>query len=284
MVNTLENRMEENSDTEKIEKYTQEELESFVDGIRRAAVKIRELDPGYYVVSLNGGLALFDILNIIDVDVDPNRAVYFPGSSRIKRSRDVLRNCFENFFLEKQDETNEWCSLVSLDEVVGGHSVERVINAYNAASRRVARFHNLRGAERRREDIDAIAYELRELFPLTILGIRDMRKTRRRLNQRYLRLSDPENENRMIFEFPVKRIITMDDPDYDTVKFAHPKSSGWSGRDYYPKVEWTGEKTLYRDLLRDVARYVGVDPETVDPIRARVDTDCEKYSKKPKYN
>jgi len=131
-----------------VEKYSREELESFVDGILDAsrtmkrvyediAVKTvkygEEIESPFYLVNLHGSLPLFDILSIVDPSVDVDRAIYFPGSSRIQRSRDVLRYCFENFFWEKQDETNARTPVFSLDEVVGGHSVERVINSYNSA-------------------------------------------------------------------------------------------------------------------------------------------------------
>jgi len=274
MVNALENRKMEG-----IKKYTREELESFVEGIRGAAVKIRELNPGYHIVSLNGGLALFDVLGIVDIDVDSDRAFYFPGSSRIQNSKEVLTRCFENFFLEKQDEVNERCALASLDEVVGGHSVERVVNSYNAASKRVARF-NLRGTERRKGDVEDEAYTLRENFPLTIFGIKDMRNTGRRMSREYSSRVDSGD----ILEFPVKKIITMDDIDYEIVRFAHPESSGFSGQGYYPRVKEITRTSEYNALLRDVAGYVGADPDKIHLDRARIISDCDKYSRKLRYD
>ncbi len=304
-----------------VEKYTREELESFVNGILDASKTMKkvyedfavktikegmetdvdevnieikdpilavktvkegmEIEPPFYLVNLHGSLPLFDILTIINPSIDVDRAFYFPGSSRIQRSKDVLRYCFENFLLEKQDETGAKTPIFSLDEVVGGHSVERVINSYNSAVRRVAR-ENLRGSERRKEDIEETAYDLKSQFPLFIFGIRDMRNLGRKLNQRYSILSNPNNAERIVYEFPVKRIITMDDPDYEVLKFQHPNTSGWTPEGgFYPKVGEFVEKRAYMDLLHDVARMIGADPEMVDPSRARVRIHCERYSKKP---
>ena len=93
------------------EKYSREDLESFVNGIISASKSMRyihsrsqktlqEIDNPYYVVNLHGSLPLFDVLTIVDQDIDVDRAVYFPGSSRIQNSSDILRYCFENFLWE----------------------------------------------------------------------------------------------------------------------------------------------------------------------------------------
>ncbi|MBS3081026.1 hypothetical protein J4221_06120 [Candidatus Pacearchaeota archaeon] len=283
------------------EKYSREDLESFVNGIISASKSMRyihsrsqktlqEIDNPYYVVNLHGSLPLFDVLTIVDQDIDVDRAVYFPGSSRIQNSSDILRYCFENFLWEKQYETDKTSPLFSIDEVVGGHSVERVVNAYNSAIRRIAT-QNLRGTERRKRDIEEVSFDLKQQFPLYIFGIRDLARFRNRIknrenmNKRYLELSNPRNENRVIYEFPVKKIITMDDPDFELIEFKHPTSSGWKpSSGYYPKIDSLKFSHYYMDLLHDIARIVGVNPETVDPSRARIRTHCERYSKKPAYN
>jgi hypothetical protein len=281
------------------EKYTREELLSFIDGIRGASAKMksvyseleerareedRGIEPPCYIINLHGSLPLFDILTIIDPNVDTDRAVYFPGSSRIQKSKEVLRRCFENFLWEKQDEVGNQTPLFSLDEVVGGHSVERMINAYNAALRRVAK-ENLKGTERRKGDIDEVSYDLRNQFPLYVMGIKDSRNLCRNMNRRYLVLSNSSNPDRVVQEFPVKKIITMDDPDFETIRFQHPVSSGWTPENgYYPRIAEVCEKRPYMDLLHDVARFVGADPEMVDPSRARVSTHCDRYSQKPGYD
>ncbi len=274
------------------EKYTSEELESFVKGIIGASSFMRqsyeqmsmdcfnkgtEIGSPYYIISLHGCLPLFDILTMVDPSVDTDRAIYFPGSSRVQDSRDVLRRCFENFLLEKEEETGELTPLFSLDEVVGGHSVERLIKSYESALRRVAR-HKLEGRERRRGDIEEDVYDLKQLFPLKIFGLRDLRKNRK-MSLEYQKRVD----ERQIIEVPVKRIITMDDPDYEIVTFDHPKSNGWRANEgFYPRVLETRRTSLYESLLKDIARYVGADPERISLERSRIISDCEKYSRKPR--
>ncbi len=281
------------------EKYTYKELESFVNGIDAISKKMREvyegvavktvrggekIDSPYYLVNLHGSLPLFDALTIVDHNLDTDRAVYFPGSSRIQRSRDVMRNCFDNFFWEKRDEGRDTTPILSIDEIVGGHSVERVINAYNTALRTVAR-RDLVGTERRKNDIEDVAQEIKEQFPLFIFGLKDTRDHRRKTNRKYQQLSNPNNPDKMIYEFPVDRIITMDDLDYQVLEFQHPDSNGWSpGGGYYPKIAQFTEKRPYLELLHDIARFIGADPEMVDISRARVMSDCERYSKKPSHD
>lgn len=262
-----------------VEKYSRDELESFVEGMRKVSVDLREINPAFYIVSLNGGLPLFDVLTIVDPSVDTSKAVYFPGSSRIKNSEEVLTRCFENFFLEQQDrgDAEHVRSLASLDEVVGGHSVGRLFNCYQGASRRVARY-NLNSTENevRKGAVDEEAYDLRKQFPLKVFGVRDMRDQDRRMREEYKK----RVKTKEISEYPIYKIITMDDPDYETVKFAHPQSSGFAGVGYYPKVQEIVRTALYDELLRDIAGYMGANPDEIHLSRSRVISDCEKYAKK----
>jgi hypothetical protein len=219
---------------------------------------------------------LFDILCINNRDVDKDAAVYFPGSSKIKDSYKVLTNCFCNFITEKQYETNEPRNLASLDEIVSGGSVSRIINAYNSASRLVAR-SNLSVSEKQREQIEAEADSIRKQFPLMIYGIKEVREKGTEMKAEYLN----KVQRGEVLEFPTKRIITMDNEDYQTVKFAHPNSSGFNGQcGFYPKVQEIVLTEPYLSLLSDVARLIGLDPESVNPARSRVMSDCAKYSAK----
>lgn len=258
------------------EKYNLDQLSSFVTAIRDAGLGIQGIHPSYYLVSLNGGLPLFDVLNLVDRTVDSDKAIYFPGSSKINNSAEVLTRCFENFFLERKDQGLDRNPIASLDEVVSGRSVERLVNAYNAASRRIARSH-LGGSQKQQEFVEKEARELREQFPLYVFGIREARPAGNKMDQKYLnRVKAGE-----VMEYPASKIITMDDHDFETIRFDHASSSGSVGHIYYPRVKEVVFTSQYRQFLDDVARFVGVDPETVNPARLRVSSDCEKYSKKP---
>jgi len=256
-------------------KYSVVELDSFIDGIRRAATGIREWNPGYHIVSLNGGLALFDILGILDENIDPDLAFYFPGSNKIRNQEAVLTRCFENLFLKKQGAVEGRRPLSSLAEVVGGDSVERLFHAYNAAATNVAR-HNVifAGNEARSESIDDDIYVLKNRFPLKVFGIKDMRELGVRMNREYMERLDKGD----VMQFPVQRIITRGDPDYETVQFVQ------EGVDYLPRVERTVITHEYGVLLSDIARRIGASPNRVDPSRLNVISDCERYTKDPELN
>lgn len=257
-------------------KYTREELEDFVKAILRASDSIREYDPDAQIVTLNGGLLLYDVMYVASPrEIDTETAVYFPGSSRIKDSRRILRNCFINFLLERQhDDIEGPRRIASLDEVVGGHSVCRVLNSYDYAIREVAKYN----IGKDRNKIDEEARRLREMFPFKIFGISDYSKSRRRGREYNLR-----KRKGQIVEFPTKRIITMDDPDFETVRFSHSNTTGWRGIGYLPKIESIILSRKYMDFLHDVARMVGKNPADVDVPRARVRSDCEFYSRKPRF-
>ena len=259
-----------------IKNYSPAELEDFVNAIRNASLEIAKANPSFYMVSLSGGLPLFDILRIIDRNVDADKAIYFPTASRINNSSEVVTRCFENLFLERRDETNEPRVIASLDEVVSGASVEKVINSYNSASRRVARETPSQNSSSSSEDE---AEKLRYKFPFKVFGIREMRPTGNKMNWEYLN----RVKKKEILEFPTNRIITMDNPDFETVKFEQPNSSGSNGMSFYPKVREIVMKESYATLLSDIAKLVGVDPASFEPQRARIIPDCAKYSKKPVY-
>jgi len=261
-------------------KYTDKELNSFIDGIRDAGEKMREWNPSYYMIPLQRGLPLFDILTMLDLDIDPDLAFYFPASGKIKDSKKVLTNCYENFLLEKQDEEIERCPISSIDEVVGGHSVEKTFNAYTAACKNVVR-HNLR-----RNNMDPISRlideeteYLKNKFPLRVFGIKDTRNLKR-MSEKY---KDNLNIGN-ILEFPVDKIITMDDMDYGLIEFKHLESSGSNDGVYYPGVKNILRSEAYENLLKDIAKRIGTDHEKIQLERSRIISDSNTYSKKPEYD
>ena len=117
---------------------------------------------------------------------------------------------------------------------------------------------------------------LSRLFKLKVFGIKEKREGIE-MSSAYLK----KLREGSIEEFPTGRIITMDDPDYRTIEFGRPDSSGWSGQGYFPRVKKIVIEGTYMDLLEGVARIIGIDPSSVDVARANVRTHCDNYSKKP---
>src|SRR3989344_3497431 len=95
-------------------KYSEEEFKSFLEGMRKAADLVRAKSPDLYLISLNGGGPLFDILRIINRDVQESSAIYFPVSSKIMDCGEVITRCWENLFLEKKDETHNQRKILSI--------------------------------------------------------------------------------------------------------------------------------------------------------------------------
>lgn len=260
-------------------------FEDFIKSLKIAGEKIKEIYPQYLMISLNGGLPLYECLSIIDRDLaeqlkDINNVVYFPASSKIQNSGVVVQNCFENFLLEKFDESNRTRKIVSLDEVLGGGSVCRLLNGYHYASRQLAR-RNLKRNEKeiKQEYVDDEAQKIRERMPYKIVGLREERPSAV-ISKEYQNYIDEGT----VIEIPVKEILTLDNEKLQIIKWDHPNSSGYVGSSYWPRIKGFDVKDSYLDFLRKVASYVGVNPATVSgPILAeKIRSDCAKYSKKPK--
>ena len=126
--------------------------------MQKAAGLVRALNPNIYMVSLNGGQPLFDVLTIADRNVDPSLAVYFPISSKIMDSGRIAERCFTNLLLERQNQGSEPQRILSLDEVVSGGSVSKILNAYDTALRIVGK-HNVG-----KHDRPAITKEVEHVF------------------------------------------------------------------------------------------------------------------------
>jgi hypothetical protein len=256
--------------------YTKEQLESFVSGIIEADKKIREISPDYLIVPLNGGSPLFDSLCIVDRELDPNIAVYFPASSKIKDSSKIVTNCFENFFFEREGEKDK-TKLVSLDEIVSGNSVCRIRACYNSAARNVAKEHLGKGSKM--EDVENEKAAVMGHFPYTLIGLREQEGRSDKFSFAY---QEYVKEGK-ILPINVKKIITMDNPDYHTPRFDYPHIKGFNGQSYYPWLKECEVTSKYLEFLADIAKSVGVDPETVNPqnLKRMID-DSKKYSKNPK--
>ncbi len=254
-------------------------FEDFMYGIKTAGEKIKELNPDFLLVNLNGGLPLYDCLRTIDREFDdPNKVIYFPSSSRIKNSGKIIRNCWENFFIEKLDESDKKRRIVSLDERLGGGSICRTINGYHYASRQMAR-RNLktRNKETKQEAVDEEARKIRERLEYMVVALAEERPSVKKSHEykNYLK-------EKTIIEVPVEKIITLDNKDFQIISWAHPKTTGWSGQGYRPYIAQFIIKTTYLDLLKKAAAWAGLNPVTVDPkYLERIRSDCAKYAKKP---
>ena len=254
--------------------YSREDFEDFMEGMKRASDLVETVNPDVFLVSLNGGGPLFDILAIANRNVEPANAVYFPISSKIQNSADVARNCFVNFIHERGHQEKPQ-RILSIDEVVSGGSVGRIINSYDQARKVVAR-ENI--GKHDRKEVDKETAHLREFFPLTIIGVKEERVKPRKAYGEYI-------SSGLIKEIPVKRILTMDDPDMHICVFDHPRTSGWKGQGYFPRVLEYKITDEYMTFLQDVARYFGVDPSTAQPQGlGRIRDDSIKYSKKPSHS
>jgi len=259
--------------------YTKEQFNSFLEAMVLANKRIKEENPSLLLVTLNGGLPIYDCLTIINPELDDStRVVYFPASSTIMDCKTVTEHCFENLLSERIDHSDKPRKIVSVDEVVSGGSVSRLINAYESATRQIAR-KNLRGNDKpsKQNEINQEAKVMQGLMPYQIVGLKQPRPGVV-MSHEY----EEHVKQGYIFEIPVPKIITMDNTDIQIIEWDHPSTSGYHGDKFWPRVRGFNVKNSYLDFLRSVAAYIGINPDTVGPKNLeRIRSDCAKYSKKP---
>ena len=146
-------------------------FEDFIKSLKIAGERIRQIYPQYLMISLNGGLPLYECLKLVDREIsqkldDINNVVYFPSSSKIFDSKQIIKYCFENFLGEKLDESDTKRKIVSLDEVISGGSVGRLLNGYHYASRQIAK--RQLSKNKSQVAIDKAAQEIRVLKGVTL--------------------------------------------------------------------------------------------------------------------
>lgn len=108
-----------------------ETLKSFVKGMEHVDEKIEEINPDYIIAPMIGAIPFIDTLNIINEDFDNFKVEYVPASNKIHNLKFVLRNWFNNFLDENASDNG--LTLLSLDEVVSGNSLQRVYKQFDNA-------------------------------------------------------------------------------------------------------------------------------------------------------
>lgn len=219
-------------------------LKNFIDGMYEVIYNIKSYDPDVLIFPIRGAVAINDILRILDQDVLPSRQIeYLYSSSSIYKVNDVIRESTMNL-LREYHVPNEKLKIMTIDEVVSGHSLAReskymwmglldyVNYLYNN--------HNL--------DKGKTLNEI-EFQSVAILDLRH-KKSGKPYQKGYLKML----EQNLVVPVGVNENIVMDKPQYCPVKLKRKDL-----HTYYPEMNKFEITLDYLELLRHIASYVGQD-------------------------
>src|SRR3989344_9668874 len=239
----------------------QKTLESFVMKFEEVAKIIRNKDHDCIIAPMFGAVPFIDILNIIDEEFQNNKVEYIPASNKVYRIREVLREAFQGIIGAY---TPNGGSLISLDEVVSGNSLQRIYKQFEAARINYANkkttetygIHTDFTLEQVRAFRDSIIKSIR----YNSIGIIDpkMNRMKREMNPAYKELVD----NGIVVPIKTEGIVTMDNIEFFPAKYKVAKDD----QDkilYLPVVDTFNISSTYIDFLKNVAEILGKNPEEV---------------------
>jgi len=271
--------------------YTEEELESFVDGVVKARDLIKSKSPDFLIAPLGGAVPFVDIFCLSDPDYFCAVNKEFPPtSSRFENLDQMMGDWYYNFF--KSNFAEIPLNMVSIDEIVGGGSTVRNHNYVEAGMRKFVRedLKELIGDHKdvhvNREFLERFRH-LKSLVKYEAVGLmyegedeRTAKKyaKKRKHNQAYTRLV---GEGKII-PIGVKKIITMDNPQLNPLKFSFVKNGSGKGH-FIPEIARIEYSNEYLDFLKNVAQYMGVDPVGANPSNTNNFRSFERYLPKDKH-
>tara|TARA_Y100000310_G_C20416539_1_gene684598 strand:- start:33 stop:806 length:774 start_codon:yes stop_codon:yes gene_type:complete len=189
--------------------YTQEELESFVEGLIKMNGTIERTDPHILLAPMMGAIPLIDGLRAVNPYFEHEKVFYVPASSSIQDLNHYLPETVKEILL-KEAAWEDKVRIMSLDEVVSGNSAVRVRKRVRQGIKKALTevgFGSLKVDSR--TQLIQIGLE-HELF----LQRRTKGKPRQRSKQYEQLVTEGE-----IIPIPIKRIITMDNPVFCPVRY-----------------------------------------------------------------
>jgi len=260
--------------------YKQSQLESFVNGFCKVDERIKSINHDFIMAPLMGAIPFIDTLAIINKNLNLNEVEYPPSTSRFENLGELLTDWYSNFLKENYIE-GEKLKLIFIDEVVSGASAIRDHKYINKALEKIAEskikelyIESKREDKSRLHDYKKILTNLKRNIIYEIIGIEDSSgKEKRNENKYYNRLK----KEKIIVPIEVQKIITMDNPAYSPAQLKFSHRNKYSRPFYLPEIEGFNITPEYIGFLRDVARYVGVNPDDVNSVNQSKIFNFTKY-------
>ena len=256
--------------------YTDSELKSFVDGMINVDNLIKKLPYDHIIAPLLGAVPFIDVLAIINPNMNLNSVEYSPETSKFENLGELMGDWYFNFITQNHLENEEF-KLLAIDEVVSGTSAIRGHKFFNKSLEKIAK-KELSSFYKEFEinpnedtpiggnfikDYKERFKELKEKVTLITIGIEDKKgRDMREQNNKYNKLK----EKNLIIPVEVERIIPMDNPAYSPVQLKFSHRNGHDRPFYYPEIESFNVTPEYIDFLCDIAKYMGFNPDSVNPI------------------
>lgn len=244
-----------------IREYTQEDLESFVKGFIKASKVLRSEKPDFLLAPITGAVPFIDTLALVDRKFHFDSVQYVPSTSKFDNLLELMEDWYTNFLESKY--RGERIKIATVDEVVSGSSAVRAFDAFEKGKDNLAKILAREIGNKDTKSYEKFKKDLNKRLVYLSLGIFEQERNGAGSNRRYQRLISQKK----IKQIPVKKIVTMDYPPLCPLKLKPSHKSKDQKRSFYkPEIgsfEVSGE---YIGFLRDVARYVGVDPESVSPV------------------
>ncbi len=244
-------------------------LDSFVQGMIEVDYEINKYNPDHIFVPLMGSAPFIDCLNIFDDDFDNEIIEYIPASSKLKDMKSVLRTWFKNFLKENYFPKMK---VLSIDEVISGNSLQRVYKQFLNGKRdffeeRSIKYFNELNQNYIDKESENITYKS--------IGVVDstLQKKKGKQNKKYQKL----REKGVVIPVRVKRIITMDRPEFIIAKYKTEKINGSGKRVFYPEIDSFEVSPQYMNFLKEFASLIGKDPNQVTVRNIGKIMDSNKY-------
>ncbi len=228
-------------------------IENLVKGFKKASDIIHMEKPDVVFAPVVGAVPFIDILKIVDRKFPLEIVEYPPNSSRFRKRDELMSRWYDNFFEEY--ETDEELKIICLDEVLSGASAVKGYRQFRKSLEQRA----LKKSERTGGTFEDYRRQLAKHLSYKIIGFAEKGHHR---NNTLNRLANKGHVHLINFEY----MPTIDNVLLNYVRLK-PAGKNTQGRmDYLPEVQKFDVTMKYIDFLKDIATYVGADPDKVGPV------------------
>ena len=212
-------------------------MDNFASAIRKLSEKIIEENPDLIIYSLRGAVPIADFLRIVNPTIATFQSEYMPASSSISETDFLIKEWIKNALIEYVVR-GENLKVVSIDEIMSGHSVSRVLRGMKHGR---SEFRIETAIEQHESDID-----------FKSLGLLDLRhkKSGKEYLKPYLKLL----KESMVFPIEVDQNIVMDHPKFNPLILEKNEDDPLHYLPTFKSYEMTPE---YLDLLKAFSLSLG---------------------------
>jgi len=222
---------------------------------KKASDIIRSESPDFIFAPVTGSTPFIDILHIIDRHFPLEIVEYLPNSSRFDNREELMKKWYHNFY--EENEIGEKIKILSIDEVLSGSSAVKGFKEFKKSIEERAK-EKAKGLSDEISAIEQYKSRLNKNIKYKIIGMAE----RGAKEYSFRKLMN----NKLVHLINFDVIPTIDNISLNPIrlKISCKKTDGRLS--YLPEIESfeiTGE---YLNLLREIGKYVGADPNKINPV------------------